>query len=70
MCVPQSGLEAVRYMRGRGFSGVIVAVTGNAMPDEINTFLVKGADLVVTSKCIHESLACSFACSDFFSTHL
>ena len=46
----QSGLEAVRYMRGRGFNGVIVAVTGNAMPDEIHDFLDDGADLVVTSK--------------------
>jgi hypothetical protein len=37
-------------MRDRGFNGVIVAVTGNAMPDEIHHFLEEGADLVVTSK--------------------
>lgn len=43
-------MEAVRYMRDRDFGGVIVAVTGNAMPDEINHFLAEGADLVVTSK--------------------
>lgn len=37
-------------MRDRGFNGVIVAVTGNAMPDEIHNFRTEGADLVVTSK--------------------
>lgn len=30
-----------------------MAVTGNAMPDEIHQFLEEGADLVVTSKCYY-----------------
>jgi hypothetical protein len=52
-------------MRDRGFCGVIVAVTGNAMPDEIHHFLTEGADLVVTSKqikCNAMQYYCPFLC--------
>ena len=48
----KSGLDAVRYIRDRNFDGVVVAVTGNAMPSEVQEFLAEGADLVVTSKFI------------------
>lgn len=44
----QNGIEATRLIRERGFKGCVVAVTGNAMDDDVKEFLDAGADAVVT----------------------
>ena len=42
-----SGIEATRIIRESGSKGCIVAVTGNAMDDDVKEFLDVGADAVV-----------------------
>jgi CheY-like chemotaxis protein len=42
-----SGIEATRIIRESGFKGCIVAVTGNAMDDDVKEFLDVGADALV-----------------------
>ena len=46
--VKQNGIEATRIIREKGFMGCIIAVTGNAMDDDVQEFLDVGADAVVT----------------------
>mmetsp|Transcript_21743 Transcript_21743/g.31644 ORF Transcript_21743/g.31644 Transcript_21743/m.31644 type:complete len:864 (+) Transcript_21743:98-2689(+) len=43
-----NGIEATRIIREKGFLGCIIAVTGNAMDDDVQEFLDVGADAVVT----------------------
>lgn len=43
----QSGVETARLLRGEGFRGLIIAVTGNALDDDVAAFLGAGADLVL-----------------------
>eukprot|EP00602_Paraphysomonas_sp_CaronLab_P004766 CAMPEP_0185022188 /NCGR_PEP_ID=MMETSP1103-20130426/4919_1 /TAXON_ID=36769 /ORGANISM="Paraphysomonas bandaiensis, Strain Caron Lab Isolate" /LENGTH=619 /DNA_ID=CAMNT_0027554155 /DNA_START=516 /DNA_END=2371 /DNA_ORIENTATION=+ len=43
-----NGIEATRIIREKGFMGCIIAVTGNAMDDDVQEFLDVGADAVVT----------------------
>jgi CheY-like chemotaxis protein len=51
-CLPvtlpqQTGVEATRQMRARGFNQLIVAVSGNSMAEEVVEFLDAGADLML-----------------------
>ena len=42
------GVTATRHIRNAGYTGLIVAVTGNALGEDINTFLSNGANAVLT----------------------
>ena len=43
-----NGTEATQKMRDYGYKGVVIGVTGNALPEDINEFLDHGADGVVS----------------------
>jgi CheY-like chemotaxis protein len=43
-----NGLEATRKMRQAGYRGLIIGCTGNALAEDIATFIDAGADSVVT----------------------
>lgn len=38
------GIEACKQIRSLGYSGVIVAISGNVIPEDIQEFLAAGAD--------------------------
>jgi len=42
------GPKATRLIRGLGYKGKILGVTGNALADDINVFISHGADKVLT----------------------
>ena len=42
-----SGIDACREIRSLGYEGVIIAVTGNVLPSDIEEFLSAGADKLV-----------------------
>ena len=39
--------DATEQIRDLGFKGVILGVTGNVLPEDVNYFISKGADSVV-----------------------
>jgi CheY-like chemotaxis protein len=41
-----SGPVAVSHLRANGFSGKIYGVTGNALPEDVDDFLMRGVDAV------------------------
>jgi CheY-like chemotaxis protein len=43
------GPEAVSHIRKLGYRGLVVGITGNALPDQISafTFIAAGVDLVL-----------------------
>ena len=41
------GTEATSKIRALGFEGIVIAVTGNALPDDVKDFLDHGADAVM-----------------------
>eukprot|EP01041_Mallomonas_annulata_P011527 gene11527-24115_t len=43
-----TGVEATEQIRALGYSNLIVGVTGNAMEDDVKTFLRAGADMIFT----------------------
>ena len=43
-----SGAEATQKMRDQGYDGLVIGVTGNALPEDIQDFLDHGADGVVS----------------------
>ena len=48
-CMPvKDGIEATRTIRDMGYRGVILGVTGDALAEDVETFLQAGADKVVT----------------------
>ena len=42
------GVTATRHIRQLGYTGQIIGVTGNALAEDVNTFLSSGADVVLT----------------------
>ena len=42
-----NGTEAVVKLRELGYNGIILGVTGNALPEDVQEFEDKGADLVI-----------------------
>lgn len=42
-----SGIDACREIRALGYQGVIIAVTGNVLPSDIEEFICAGADKLV-----------------------
>lgn len=47
--MPQmGGPEATEKIRAMGYSGIIIALTGNALQEDVQHFLDKGADAVMT----------------------
>ena len=42
------GVTATRRIRQLGYTGQIIGVTGNALAEDVNTFLSSGADVVLT----------------------
>jgi CheY-like chemotaxis protein/two-component sensor histidine kinase len=46
-----NGIEATRVLRTAGYCYLIVAITGTAMEEDINEFLLAGADLVFPKPC-------------------
>jgi CheY-like chemotaxis protein len=42
-----SGIDACREMRALGYNGIILAVTGNVLPSDIEEFLAAGADKLI-----------------------
>jgi len=45
--INMNGLEATRNIRSVGYSGVIVAVSGNVLHEDVKAFLEAGADYFV-----------------------
>lgn len=43
-----SGLEATVFLRSRGLTLPILAVTGNALQEDVSAFLAAGAQFVLT----------------------
>lgn len=43
-----NGIEATQEIRRMGYAGMIVAVTGSVLPDEVEAFLRAGADRVMS----------------------
>ena len=41
------GTEATSKIRALGFEGIVIAVTGNALPEDVEDFLNHGADAVM-----------------------
>ena len=42
------GVTATRHIRQLGYTGQIIGVTGNALAEDVNTFLSSGANVVLT----------------------
>ena len=42
------GVTATRHIRQIGYKGQIIGITGNALGEDVNTFLSSGADVVLT----------------------
>ena len=42
-----NGTEATAKLRELGYNGIILGVTGNALPEDVQEFENKGADLVI-----------------------
>ena len=47
MMPKMDGPTATRAIRGLGFKGIIIGVTGNSSPKDLETFTSSGADLVM-----------------------
>jgi len=45
--IKMNGLEATRNIRSLGYSGTIVAVSGNVLEDDVDAFLQAGANYFV-----------------------
>ena len=45
--ISMNGLEATRNIRLLGFSGAIIAVSGNVLQDDVNAFIQAGANYFV-----------------------
>ena len=43
-----SGLEASKELRSLGCTSIIIGITGNAMADDVKSFIEAGADLVLS----------------------
>jgi CheY-like chemotaxis protein len=41
------GPEAISHLRKLGYRGLVVGITGNALPDQISAFIAAGVDLVL-----------------------
>jgi CheY-like chemotaxis protein len=41
------GPEATKQIRALGYKGIIVGVTGNALPEDVKEFIDLGADIVL-----------------------
>ena len=41
------GKEASRLIRDAGYDGIIIGITGNAMDEDIDSFIKSGADVVL-----------------------
>ena len=42
-----NGPEAMKVIRGLGFTGLVIGVTGNTLPEDVKDFLNHGADRVL-----------------------
>lgn len=42
------GRSAAKIIRNLGWRGIMVGITGNALPDQISDFLAHGVDCVLT----------------------
>ena len=42
------GPEAAQRIRAMGYTGIIIALTGNALEEDVRVFLDKGANAVMT----------------------
>ena len=51
-----NGIDATRKLRKAGYRYLIVAITGNAMEEDVSNFLAAGADLVFSKPCKISSL--------------
>ena len=51
------GTEATSKIRALGFQGIVIAVTGNALPEDVEDFLVHGADAVMPKPFDHGTFA-------------
>jgi CheY-like chemotaxis protein len=45
--ISMNGAEATRHIRSLGFTGVMVAVSGNVLKDDVDAFFAAGADYFV-----------------------
>ena len=58
--ITMNGSDATRRIRSLGFAGVIVAVSGNVLKDDVDAFLTAGADYFVEKPlqraAIHQTL--------------
>ena len=41
------GKEASRLIRDTGYDGIIIGITGNAMDEDVSSFIKSGADIVL-----------------------
>ena len=41
------GTEATKKIRDLGYKGIIIGVTGNALPEDVKDFIDHGADTVI-----------------------
>jgi CheY-like chemotaxis protein len=58
------GPDAIRVLRGEGFSGIIVGITGNSEKQEIDVFMDAGADDVLVKPVTYEELeSCLYGCA-------
>ena len=58
----QNGLESTRLIRAKGYDGCIIAVTGNAMDDDVNAFFNVGADAVICKPMKRDKLDIILGC--------
>jgi len=47
MMPKMDGPTATRAIRALGYTGIIIGVTGNSSPQDLETFTTSGADLVI-----------------------
>jgi len=45
--ISMNGAEATRHIRSLGFTGVMIAVSGNVLKDDVDAFFAAGADYFV-----------------------
>ena len=45
--ISMNGAEATRHIRSLGFTGVLIAVSGNVLKDDVDAFFAAGADYFV-----------------------
>merc|ERR1712023_47489 len=51
-----TGASATKLLRSKGFKGIVIGLTGDAMDEDIKTFMSSGADIVMSKPLNYQDL--------------